>query len=98
MEVESICGPCAEANQKVCPVLGIKLREEADRVLQWSRCLPFRVLFAEVVCDDNSLLPDEEVFPALLGCGEGALSQRVRRVIAGSHDELEIGKKDCYKW
>lgn len=82
VEVESIGSPCEEADKEVEPVLETQLSEQADRILERLRLLPFASLLAILVPDDHALVPFEEIAPSLLRSCEGALGQRIGGSVA----------------
>ncbi|KAI6751963.1 hypothetical protein HG531_006659 [Fusarium graminearum] len=73
VEVKGISGPGAEADEEEDPVLGRQLSHETDGVLDRVWVPPFGCLFTMFVCDDDALLPDEEISKGLLGCRNDAL-------------------------
>jgi hypothetical protein len=85
VEVEGISGPCKETDDEVQPILETELSEEADGVLQRLRLLPFAVLLAIVVPDNDSLVPDEQIPEGLLSSRDSALCQRVGRSVGARH-------------
>lgn len=87
VEVEGISTPSAESDDEEKPVFGAELGQQAEGVLQRLWGLPFGVLLAIVVCDNDTLLPDEEVTPRLFGSSKGALGERIRGFIGASHND-----------
>lgn len=63
-------------------ISGFQLSEEGNGVGQRLRILPFAMRFPEVVHDDSSLLPFEQVRQGLSCRGNDSLSDRVCRLTA----------------
>lgn len=86
VKVESISSPSSETNKEEDPVHGTELSHQAERVpeLWWS--LPFCGRLTTFIVDDNTLLPDEEIGPRLLGCGYDTLSDGIGGLVDRRHD------------
>lgn len=66
MEVKSVCSPGTETDEKEYPISQTELSEESDGVRQRFWGLPLCVsLASELVRDDDSLLPAEEILNTL---------------------------------
>jgi hypothetical protein len=85
--VEGVGTPGAKSHDEKKPVFGAELGQKTEGILQGFGLLPFCIILAIVVRNDNALFPNEEVTPRLFGCSDGALGERVRGLVGASHSE-----------
>lgn len=86
VEVKGIGRPGGQADEEEGPALGVELREQAEGVLDGVRVLPLAGGLAEVVGDDDALLPDEEVLEGLPHGRDDPDGEGVRRLPAAGVD------------
>jgi len=86
VEIKGISSPGGKADEKENPVHGSKFPQKTERVAELGRVLPFCIGLASLlVCDDNTLFPDEEILDALFGCGNDTDCDWVGRHVERCH-------------